>query len=192
MSPTSSLAVEHAQPPRVGDLADRRRARLPAPADARAPSSSRAGSTTHSIRSCDSEIMISNGSMSGSRSGTRETSRSMPTSPLAAISLVLDDSPAAPRSWSATSSSRPDQLEAALDQLALLERVADLDAWAACPRRPRRARRRPARSRRRCRRGPVRAPSSTSTLPGPAAAERISRSAGASPTHIAFTRQFCS
>jgi hypothetical protein len=50
------------------------------------------------MRSCDSEIMISNGSMSASRSGTRETSTSMPTSPFAAISLVLDDSPAAPRS----------------------------------------------------------------------------------------------
>ena len=68
--------------------------------------SSRAGSTTHSIRSCDSEIMISNGSMPASRSGTLATSRSMPTPPLEAISLVLEDSPAAPRSCSATSSSR--------------------------------------------------------------------------------------
>ncbi len=61
-------------------------------------SSSRAGSTTHSIRSCDSEIMISNGSMSASRSGTRDTSMSSPTSPFDAISDELDDSPAAPRS----------------------------------------------------------------------------------------------
>ncbi len=42
--------------------------------------------------------MISKGSMSRSRSGTRDTSRSMPTSPFAAISLVLEESPAAPRS----------------------------------------------------------------------------------------------
>ncbi len=39
---------------------------------------------------------------------------------------------------------------------------------------------------------PVRAPSSTSLFPTPAAALRIRRSRGASPTHIAFTRQFCS
>ena len=39
---------------------------------------------------------------------------------------------------------------------------------------------------------PVRAPSSTRWLPTPAAALRISRSRGAMPTHIAFTRQFCS
>ena len=33
-------------------------------------SPTRSGSTTHSIRSWDSEIMISNGSIPGSRSGT--------------------------------------------------------------------------------------------------------------------------
>ena len=44
--------------------------------------------------------------MSASRSGTRRTSRSIPTSPLAAISADEDVSPAAPRSWSATSSER--------------------------------------------------------------------------------------
>ena len=60
-------------------------------------SSSRAGSTTASMRSCDSEIMISNGS-SRSRSGTFETSRSSPTPPFDAISLLLDERPAAPRS----------------------------------------------------------------------------------------------
>ena len=42
--------------------------------------------------------MISNGSMSASRSGTRDTSMSSPTSPFEAISDELDDSPAAPRS----------------------------------------------------------------------------------------------
>jgi hypothetical protein len=61
-------------------------------------SSSLSGSTTHSIRSCDSEIMISKGSMSPSRSGTLSTSISIPTSPFEAISEELDVSPAAPRS----------------------------------------------------------------------------------------------
>ena len=69
-------------------------------------SSTRAGSTTHSIRSWDSEIMISNASMSASRSGTLRTSRSIPTSPLEAISADDDVRPAAPRSCSATSRSR--------------------------------------------------------------------------------------
>src|SRR3954447_19518020 len=67
-------------------------------------SSSRAGSTTQSIRSWDSETMISNGSRPDWRSGTRRTSRSIPTSPLAAISAEEEVSPAAPRSCSATSS----------------------------------------------------------------------------------------
>ena len=48
--------------------------------------------------------MISNGSMSASRSGTRVTSISMPTSPLDAISDDDDVRPAAPRSCSDTSS----------------------------------------------------------------------------------------
>ena len=67
-------------------------------------SSSREGSTTQSIRSWDSLTMISNGSMSASRSGTRRTWRSSPTSPFAAISADEDVRPAAPRSCSATRS----------------------------------------------------------------------------------------
>ena len=66
-------------------------------------SASLSGSTTHSIRSWDSEIMISNGSMSSSRSGTFDTSMSRPTSPLDAISDEEDESPAAPRSCSEAS-----------------------------------------------------------------------------------------
>ena len=100
------VAVEHAQPARVGDLADRA---WRAPPSARRPPSprpARPGSTTHSIRSCDSEIITSNGSMSASRSGTSETSMSMPTSPFDAISDELDDSPAAPRSCSERSAPR--------------------------------------------------------------------------------------
>ena len=61
-------------------------------------SASLPGSTTHSIRSWDSEIMISNGSMSSSRRGTFDTSMSSPTSPFEAISDEEDESPAAPRS----------------------------------------------------------------------------------------------
>ena len=58
-----------------------------------------------SMRSWLSLIMISQGSMSASRSGTRSACRSMPTSPLAAISLDEEVMPAAPRSCSATSRS---------------------------------------------------------------------------------------
>ena len=116
---------------------------------------------------------------------------SRPTSPFDAISLVLEDSPAAPRSWRATSRSASDQLQAALDQLALLERVADLDARALGVvgfvelRRGEHA-------------GAADAVTAGARaeqhedVAGPAAAELISLSAGAIPTHIAFTRQFCS
>src|SRR3954454_22712366 len=69
-------------------------------------SSRRAGSQTHSIRSCDSDTMISNGSMPASRSGTRAMSRSMPISPFEAISDALEVRPAAPRSCSETSRPR--------------------------------------------------------------------------------------
>ena len=62
------------------------------------------GSTTHSIRSWDSETMISNGSRPGSRNGTAATSMSIPTPPLEAISEAEEVRPAAPRSWRATSS----------------------------------------------------------------------------------------
>ena len=60
------------------------------------------GRTTATIRSCDSEIMISHGS-SSSRSGTRSRWTSMPTS--RAISARDEASPAAPQSWS--DSTRP-------------------------------------------------------------------------------------
>ena len=155
-------------------------------------SATRSGSTTQSIRSCDSEIMISKGSMSASRSGTCRTSRSIPTSPLAAISADEEVSPAAPRSCSATSSPCVEQLQRALEQLLLLERVADLHRRAlvgvrvaelgagqhrraADPVAPRaRAEQHDARCRRRRRR------------------DLISLSVSISPTHIALTRQFCS
>ena len=68
-------------------------------------SSSRPGSTTATIRSCDSEIMISHGSRSGSRSGTRSRCTSTPA-PSEAISASEEASPAAPQSCSPATSSR--------------------------------------------------------------------------------------
>ena len=135
--------------------------------------------------------MISNGSMSASRSGTRDTSMSSPTSPFDAISDELDESPAAPRSWSDASRSRSSssrQHSTSFDSsngspIWTVGRFdsssSDSSALASTDAPPMPSR-------------PVRAPSSTSWLPTPAAALRISRSRGASPTHIAFTRQFCS
>ncbi len=57
---------------------------------------------TATIRSCDSEIMISQGS-SSSRSGTRSRLTSTPA-PSRAISASADASPAAPQSWSDSTS----------------------------------------------------------------------------------------
>ena len=106
MSPTSSPPANTRRRRVVDDLADRA---WRAPPSARTPPRARAsfsGSTTQSIRSWDSEIMISKGSMSSSRSGTCATSMSRPTSPFDAISAELEESPAAPRSWSDTQQCR--------------------------------------------------------------------------------------
>ena len=154
-------------------------------------SSTRAGSTTHSIRSCDSEIMISNGSMPASRSGTLPTSRSRPTSPFAAISDEDELRPAAPRSCSATSSPRSSSSSehsssfassngspiCTVGRLLASSSPSSADASTDAPPIPSR---------------PVRAPNRTTTLPTPAAAERMSFSVSISPRHIALTRQFCS
>ena len=153
-------------------------------------SSTRSGSTTHSIRSCDSETMISKASMPASRSGTLRTSRSSPTSPLAAISDDDEVSPAAPRSWSATSRPRSSSSSehsssffsvngSPICTLGRLSSESSSSALASTDAPPIPSR-------------PVLAPNSTTTLPTPAAAERISRSVSISPTHIALTRQFCS
>jgi hypothetical protein len=129
--------------------------------------------------------------MSASRSGTRATSRSSPTSPLDAISEDEEDSPAAPRSWSEasvsrSSSSRQHSISFDSSKGSPIWTVGRLEAsWSDssalantdAPPIPSR---------------PVRAPSSTTTFPIPAAALRISRSCRARPTHIALTRQFCS
>ena len=153
--------------------------------------STSAGSTTQSIRSCDSEIMISNGSMPASRSGTLLTSRSSPTSPFAAISAEDDVRPAAPRSWSATSSPASSSSSEHSSSFAssngspiwtvgrFAPSASPSSALASTDAPPMPSR-------------PVRAPNRTTTLPTPAAAERISFSVSISPRHIALTRQFCS
>ncbi len=154
-------------------------------------SASLPGSTTHSIRSCDSEIMISNGSMSSSRSGTLDTSMSRPTSPFDAISDEDDDRPAAPRSCSEasvprSSSSRQHSITRFSSNGSPICTDGRLDASSSSSSADASTDAPPMPSR------PVRAPISTSTLPTPAAALRIRRSSRAMPRHIAFTRQFCS
>ena len=59
----------------------------------------------NSMRSCDSESMISYGVMPLSRCGTRWMSISMPAPPRAPISHVEQVNPAAPMSWIPTSAS---------------------------------------------------------------------------------------
>ena len=58
------------------------------------------GWTIASIRSCDSDVRISNASMPSSRSGTRSRSSRAPSPARAADSLTAQVSPAPPRSWS--------------------------------------------------------------------------------------------
>ena len=151
-------------------------------------SSTRSGSTIASIRSWDSETMISNGSMSGSRSGTRETSRSMPTSPAAAISPADDVSPAAPRSCSDTSSpllssSRQHSRTFFSSNGSPICTVGRFDSSSSSSSADASTDAPPIPSR------PVDAPISTTALPTPAAAARTMSSWRAIPTHIALTRQ---
>ena len=154
-------------------------------------SSTRAGSTTASIRSWLSETMISKGSMSASRSGTSATSMSIPTPPALAISPAEEVSPAAPRSCSETSSpfaSSSRQHSSSFDSskgspICTVGRFASspppssAEASTEAPPIPSR---------------PVEAPISTTRLPTPAAAARTISSLRANPTHIALTRQLCS
>jgi len=154
-------------------------------------SSTRSGSTTASIRSWDSETMISNGSMSASRNGTRATSRSIPTPPAEAISPAEEVSPAAPRSCSETSSPLPSssrQHSSSFDssngspictvgRFASSPSPSSAEASTEAPPIPSR---------------PVEAPISTTALPTPAAAARTISEVRASPMHIALTRQLCS
>ena len=61
-----------------------------------------AGSTIATMRSCDSEIITSNGSRPGSRRGIASRSTSIPVPPRSAVSHVAQVIPAAPRSWTPT------------------------------------------------------------------------------------------
>ena len=154
----------------------------------RSTDSTFAGSTTHSMRSWDSETMISNGSIPGSRRGTRATSMSSPTPPLEAISAAAEVRPAAPRSWSETSSPASSSSREhsssffssngsptwTLGRFSCAPASSSEEASTEAPPMPSR---------------PVRAPSSTTALPAPAAALRTIRSRGASPSAIALTRQ---
>ena len=154
-------------------------------------SSTRLGSTTASIRSWDSETMISKGSMSASRSGTSATSMSIPTPPALAISPAEEVSPAAPRSCSETSSpfsSSSRQHSSSFDsskgspictvgRFASSPSPSSAEASTEAPPIPSR---------------PVEAPIRTIELPGPAAAARIMSLVLAKPMHIALTRQLCS
>ena len=153
-------------------------------------SSTREGSTTASIRSCDSETITSNGSRSGLRSGTSATSMSIPTPPADAISEADEVRPAAPRSCRETSrsfssSSRQHSMTffssngSPICTVGRLSSPASSSAEASTEAPPIPSR-------------PVVAPISTIRLPTPAAAARTIRSVRARPTHIALTRQFCS
>ena len=93
-------------------------------------SSSRDGSTTASIRSCDSETITSKGSRSGSRSGTLATSMSSPDAALRRHLAGRGGQPGRAEVLERDEQSALEQLQAALEQLRFLEGVADLDAGA--------------------------------------------------------------
>ena len=174
---TSATARRDAAPKAlaVGDLADRRAA--PPSARTRRARADALGPGHARIRSCDSETMISNGSMSGSRSGIAQVERH----PDAALAGHLGRGRGEPGRAQVLQRDQQlalEQLEGALDQLLAAERVADLDrrplglvALASSALASTEAPPMPSR--------PVNAPSSTTTLPGTAAALRISRSCGA-------------
>ncbi len=91
--------------------------------------SSISGRTTATIRSCDSEIMISHGSMPSSRNGTRSRWTSIPASP-EAISESAEARPGGAAVLQRLDVAGPDELERDLDELLAGERVADLDGRA--------------------------------------------------------------
>ena len=131
--------------------------------------------------------MISQGSISSSRSGTRSRWTSTPAPPRA-ISASAEASPAAPQSWSdSTSPLSTSSSEASISFLPVngsptctegrFSSEPSPSSWLASTEAP------PIPSR------PVVAPKRTSAFPVPCACARVTRSAGRSPTHIAFTRQ---
>jgi len=143
------------------------------------------------MRSCDSEIMISNASMSASRSGTLARSSFTPTGPREAISDADEARPAAPRSCRPTStSSRTSSSEVSIRRFSMygspiwtVGRLSSPPASMSCeasteaPPMPSR---------------PVRAPNSTTRLPMPAAVALLRSEALRTPMHIALTRHDCS
>ena len=150
--------------------------------------SSFAGSTIASMRSWLSLIMISQGSMSASRSGTRSAWMSRPTKPLLAISEEEEVRPAAPRScmlttwWSLRSSRQASMSFFSVNgsptwtEGRFSSRVSS-NSWLARTLAP------PMPSR------PVLEPMSTTWLPTPAATARTMSSARIRPALIALTRQ---
>ena len=124
---SSSLAVDDRDVAVVGDPADHRDRQAPALAD-RATSSQRSGRTIASIRSCDSEIITSNGSMPGSRRGIAvEVDPHPGPRPVGGLGRGAGD-PAGAEVLEPLDEPALDQLERRLDQELLGERVADLDA----------------------------------------------------------------
>ncbi len=146
------------------------------------------GSTIESMRSWLSLIMISQGSMSASRSGTRSAWMSRPTMPLLAISLDELVSPAAPRSCMLTTSLRcSSSRQASISffsvngsptcTLGRFSSSVSSNSWLASTEAP------PMPSR------PVLEPISTTLLPGPLAMARTIWSARSRPALMALTRQ---
>ena len=146
------------------------------------------GSTMASIRSWLSEVMISNGSMPGSRCATADTSTSIPTPPRLAVSLVAQHRPAPPRSWMPTT--RPASRRARQASMSRFSSngsptctLGRLAASASASPKPAEASTEtpPIPSR------PVVDPRSTARLPGPLARPSTNRSAGMIPRHSTLT-----
>ena len=88
------------------------------------------GSTIAHMRSCDSLMRISSGESEESRSGTVSSSTRIPPEPAEASSEVAQDRPGAAEVLDAGDELLAEDLQGALDEELLLERVADLDGRA--------------------------------------------------------------
>ena len=143
------------------------------------------------IRSWDSDIIISMGSMPGSLSGTFEMSTSIPHPPRSAVSQVAQVSPAPPKSWSPSRRSFSNiSRHTSIRSFSVngsptwtLGRFCSefsSNSWEARTLTP------PMPSL------PVPEPMRTPTLPGSEACPLMSRSTGITPRHITFTSGFSS
>ena len=144
------------------------------------------GSTTAHMRSCDSLMRISSGASVGSRNGTVSSTTRIPPVPADASSEVAHDSPAAPRSWmpatrSAAKISRQHSISTfsangsptcTLGRLRCPSASNVALAKTEAPPMPS---------------PPVRAPNSTTLLPGPGAVASLMPSVRITPTANAFT-----